>query len=322
MPMLRRDAMRRVGLRPPRMRVKRVTSFSINRMIPNVLTLLALCAGMSAIRYAMIGKFEEAVIAIIVAGILDGLDGRMARLLKANSSFGAQLDSLSDFLSFGAAPAIVLYFWTLAQLGSLGWVTALFFAACCALRLARFNTQLDVELPPYAYNFFTGVAGAGRGRARHHHDVRLVRVGRRADPLALAQRGDRRRDRGADGEPGPDRVAEAGAHPPRLRGPGAARGRRPRRLPHHRALAGDDGARPPLPRLDPVQRRPVLQPEAHLRGAGRGARGAASAGRARHRAPARRRARGNARLRHEALERGRERLASGGSGTVSENNSH
>jgi CDP-diacylglycerol--serine O-phosphatidyltransferase len=157
MPMLRRDAMRRVGLRPPRMRVKRVTSFSINRMIPNVLTLLALCAGMSAIRYAVIGKFEAAVIAIIVAGILDGLDGRMARLLKANSSFGAQLDSLSDFLSFGAAPAIVLYFWTLAQLGSLGWVIALFFAACCALRLARFNTQLDVELPPYAYNFFTGV---------------------------------------------------------------------------------------------------------------------------------------------------------------------
>src|SRR5688500_17838891 len=98
MPMLRRDAMRRVGLRPPRMRVRRVTSFSINRMIPNVLTLLALCAGMTAIRYAMIGKFEAAVIAIIIAGILDGLDGRMARLLKANSSFGAQLDSLSDFL--------------------------------------------------------------------------------------------------------------------------------------------------------------------------------------------------------------------------------
>ena len=93
MPMLRRDAMRRVGLRPPRMRVRRVTSFSINRMIPNVLTLLALCAGMSAIRYAVIGKFEAAVIAIIVAGILGGLDGRMARLLKANSSFGAQLDS-------------------------------------------------------------------------------------------------------------------------------------------------------------------------------------------------------------------------------------
>jgi CDP-diacylglycerol--serine O-phosphatidyltransferase len=156
--------MRRVGLRPPRMRVRRVTSFSINRMIPNVLTLLALCAGMTAIRYATMGKFEAAAVALIIAGILDGLDGRMARLLKANSTFGAQLDSLSDFLSFGAAPAIVLYFWSLAELGSLGWVIALFFAACCALRLARFNTQLDVELPPYAYNFFTGVpapAGAG-----------------------------------------------------------------------------------------------------------------------------------------------------------------
>jgi CDP-diacylglycerol--serine O-phosphatidyltransferase len=157
MPMLRRDPMRRHGLRPPRMRVRRVTSFSINRMIPNVLTLLALCAGMTAIRYATMEKYEAAAIALIIAGILDGLDGRMARLLKANSSFGAQLDSLSDFLSFGVAPAIVLYFWSISQLGPLGWVIALFFAACCALRLARFNTQLDVELPPYAYNFFTGV---------------------------------------------------------------------------------------------------------------------------------------------------------------------
>jgi CDP-diacylglycerol---serine O-phosphatidyltransferase len=156
MPMLRRDPTRR-GLRPPRMRVRRVTSFSINRMIPNVLTLLALCAGMTAIRYATVGKFEAAAVALIVAGILDGLDGRMARLLKANSSFGAQLDSLSDFLSFGAAPAIVLYFWSVSQLGAAGWVIVLFYAACCALRLARFNTQLDVELPPYAYNFFTGV---------------------------------------------------------------------------------------------------------------------------------------------------------------------
>ena len=161
--MLRRDPLReRRGLRPPRMRGRRVTSFSLYRMIPNILTLLALCAGMTAIRFAMVGKFEAAAVAIIVAGVFDGLDGRAARLLKANTSFGAQLDSLSDFISFGVAPAVVLYAWTMSELFTLGWVIVLFYAACCALRLARFNTQLDVELPPYASNYFTGVPAAGR----------------------------------------------------------------------------------------------------------------------------------------------------------------
>ena len=156
--MLRRDPLReRRGLRPPRMRGRRVTSFSLYRMIPNILTLLALCAGMTAIRFAMVGKYEAAAVAIIVAGVFDGLDGRAARLLKANTSFGAQLDSLSDFISFGVAPAVVLYAWTMSELFTLGWVIVLFYAACCALRLARFNTQLDVELPPYASNYFTGV---------------------------------------------------------------------------------------------------------------------------------------------------------------------
>jgi CDP-diacylglycerol--serine O-phosphatidyltransferase len=151
-------------LRRRPMRVRRMTHFSLNRMIPNILTLLALCAGMTAIRLAFNGKFESAVVAIIIAGVFDGLDGRVARLLKTTSSFGAQLDSLSDFISFGVAPAIVLYAWTMAQLHSVGWVLVLFFGVCCGLRLARFNTQLDAELPPYAYNFFTGVpapAGAG-----------------------------------------------------------------------------------------------------------------------------------------------------------------
>jgi CDP-diacylglycerol---serine O-phosphatidyltransferase len=161
----RRDSLRhRRLLRGERMRVRRITHFSLNRMIPNILTLLALCAGMTAIRFAINGKFEWAVIAIIVAAIFDGLDGRVARLLKASSTFGAQLDSLSDFISFGVAPAVILYLWTMSALGSLGWVLVLFFAVCCGLRLARFNTQLDVELPAYAYNFFTGVpapAGAG-----------------------------------------------------------------------------------------------------------------------------------------------------------------
>ncbi len=151
-------------LRPPRVRVRPIGSLSLNRLIPNILTLLALCAGMTAIRLALAGKFEPATTAIIIAGVLDGLDGRIARLLKATSSFGAQLDSLSDFVSFGAAPAIVLYLWTMSQLQSLGWAVVLLFAVCCALRLARFNTQIGAELPPYAYNFFTGVpapAGAG-----------------------------------------------------------------------------------------------------------------------------------------------------------------
>lgn len=154
-------------LRRPHMRVRvrvQPMHFSFNRMIPNVLTVLALCAGMTAIRLAIVGKFETAVAAIIVAGILDGLDGRIARLLKGTSTFGAQLDSLSDFVSFGVAPAVMLYIWTMEQFHGFGWAVVLIFAVCCGLRLARFNTQLGQELPPYAYNFFTGVpapAGAG-----------------------------------------------------------------------------------------------------------------------------------------------------------------
>jgi len=154
-------------LRRPRMRVRvrvRPLSFSLNRMIPNILTMLALCAGMTAIRFAIVDRFESAVAAVIIAAILDGLDGRIARLLKGTSTFGAQLDSLSDFVSFGVAPAVLLYLWTMSHYPGFGWAVVLIFAVCCALRLARFNTQIGAELPPYAYNFFTGVpapAGAG-----------------------------------------------------------------------------------------------------------------------------------------------------------------
>ena len=150
-------------MRRPRMR-QRLSHFSVNRMVPNVLTLLALCAGMTAIRFAISGEFDAACYAIIAAGIFDGLDGRMARLLKVTSRFGAELDSLSDFVSFGVAPAAVLYLWTMSQLHSIGWAVVLFFAVCCALRLARFNTQLTAEPPPYAAHFFIGApapAGAG-----------------------------------------------------------------------------------------------------------------------------------------------------------------
>jgi CDP-diacylglycerol---serine O-phosphatidyltransferase len=149
-------------LRPPHFhKPRRLTGLSLNRMIPNILTLLALCAGMTAIRFAINGKFEAAVIAIIVAGVFDGLDGRVARLLKSTSPFGAQLDSLSDFVCFGVAPGVMLYIWTMAQLASFGWALSLFYAICCGLRLARFNTQLNVELPPYAAYYFTGVPAPG-----------------------------------------------------------------------------------------------------------------------------------------------------------------
>jgi CDP-diacylglycerol--serine O-phosphatidyltransferase len=133
-------------------------------MVPNILTLLALCAGMTAIRFAIAGDFEAACYAIIAAGVFDGLDGRMARLLKATSRFGAELDSLADFISFGVAPAAVLYLWTMSTLHSLGWAIVLFFAVCCALRLARFNSELSTERPAYAAKFFSGApppAGAG-----------------------------------------------------------------------------------------------------------------------------------------------------------------
>lgn len=153
-----------MSLRRPRVRVRPMGAFSLNRMIPNVLTLLALCAGMTAIRLAFLDRFEQATAAIIIAGILDGIDGRIARLLKGTSNFGAELDSLSDFVSFGVAPAILLDIWTMDSLHGIGWAVALLFAVCSALRLARFNTQMGADLPPYAYNFFTGVpapAGAG-----------------------------------------------------------------------------------------------------------------------------------------------------------------
>src|ERR1700733_14675611 len=164
-----RDKMRprRVRVRRPQMRgmrVRRIQELPVNRIVPNVLTLLALCAGMTAIRFALNGNFPAAVYAIIVAGVLDGLDGRVARLLKVTSRFGAELDSLSDFISFGVAPAVVMYLWTMSALHSVGWAIVLFYAVCCALRLARFNTQLTVEPAPHTAGFFTGVpapAGAG-----------------------------------------------------------------------------------------------------------------------------------------------------------------
>ena len=167
----RRDDLGRVSpmrllhrrLRPrPRPRFK---GPSFNRLVPNIMTLLGLCAGLSGMRYALEGRFGTAAVAIAGAAAIDGLDGRLARMLKATSRFGAEFDSLADFLCFGVAPAFVLYLWSLHRAGAFGFIPCMMFAVCMALRLARFNAALDsAPGPAYAYNFFTGVpapAGAG-----------------------------------------------------------------------------------------------------------------------------------------------------------------
>ncbi len=140
-------------------RPRGLRGFSVNRLIPNVLTLAALCSGLTAIRFGLQSQFRLAVIAIIVAAIFDALDGRVARRLGVTSQFGAELDSLSDFLCFGVAPALVLYLVSLREGGSLGWVVTLMFPICSALRLARFNTGLLSDHPPPAWtgSYFTGV---------------------------------------------------------------------------------------------------------------------------------------------------------------------
>lgn len=146
-------------------RPQRLKGMTVARMIPNMITVASTCAGLTGIRYALDSRWEFAVAAILVAAILDALDGRMARLLRATSDFGAQLDSLSDFVAFGVSPALIVWLWGLSELGGPGWAIALFFAVCCGLRLARFNSRLD-KLPPYAYNYFQGVpapAGAAIG---------------------------------------------------------------------------------------------------------------------------------------------------------------
>lgn len=139
----------------------------IRALIPNAITMLALCSGATGVRFAIAGEFEKAAAAIVIAGLLDGIDGRVARLLRGTSRFGAELDSLSDVTAFGIAPALILYLWALEDLGRFGWVVALALAVCCALRLARFNTSLDQEdLPKQRLGFTTGVpAPAGAGMA-------------------------------------------------------------------------------------------------------------------------------------------------------------
>ena len=127
------------------------------QLLPNLLTIVAICAGLTAIRYGYDGNYEMAVRLILLACILDGLDGRLARLMKASSPLGAELDSLADFLNFGVAPALILHSWTLHDYGDVGWIAVLSYSICCVLRLARFNvsSRLDTEGP--ASDFFVGI---------------------------------------------------------------------------------------------------------------------------------------------------------------------
>jgi CDP-diacylglycerol--serine O-phosphatidyltransferase len=148
-------------------RLPRFRSIHIRYLLPNFITLLALCSGVTAIRLGIDERFELAVGAVILAIVLDAVDGRVARILKGSSRFGAELDSLADFVNFGVAPAMLIHLWSLQALKNLGWIVALGLAICCALRLARFNVALEgPDKPPYAANFFTGApAPAGAGLA-------------------------------------------------------------------------------------------------------------------------------------------------------------
>ncbi|WP_174278759.1 CDP-alcohol phosphatidyltransferase family protein [Sphingomonas bacterium] len=153
---------------PPRLRPRRpVRGIPLRAVLPNALTALALCSGLSGVRFAIGGEWERAVGMILLAAVLDGLDGRVARLLQGESRFGAELDSLSDAISFGVAPALILYLWSLQYAPRAGWTCALMLAVFCALRLARFNAQIDAsDQPRKAAGYFTGVpAPAGAGLA-------------------------------------------------------------------------------------------------------------------------------------------------------------
>ena len=143
------------------------SGLTLRAMLPNAITAAALCAGLTGVRFAIDGEWAYSVLAVVLAAVLDGIDGRIARLLNAQSRFGAELDSLADSLSFGMAPAIILFLWSLKDLDRFGWFAALAFAICCALRLARFNAQIDTDDQPHkSAGFLTGVpAPVGAGLA-------------------------------------------------------------------------------------------------------------------------------------------------------------
>ncbi len=149
----------------PQPRERESRGIPLRAVVPNAVTALALCVGLTGVRFAIAGEWENAIYAIVAAAVLDGMDGRIARALKGQTRFGAELDSLSDVIAFGASPAIILHLWVLQTWPRIGWIFALAYAACMALRLARFNARIDVEDQPHkSAGFNTGVpapAGAG-----------------------------------------------------------------------------------------------------------------------------------------------------------------
>jgi CDP-diacylglycerol--serine O-phosphatidyltransferase len=143
---------------PSDSRGPRLRDIPLRMLLPNLITVLALCAGLTGIRLAFEGRVETAVVMVLIAAFLDGIDGRVARMFKASSRFGAQMDSLADIVNFGVAPALVLYAYLLERAGSLGWMAALLFAIACGLRLARFNVMLeDADQPKWQRDYFVGV---------------------------------------------------------------------------------------------------------------------------------------------------------------------
>ncbi len=142
--------------------IKLVSNKNSRVILPNILTLIGVCIGLSSIKFAFDGKYELSIIAVIIAGIIDGLDGRIARLIKGTSKVGKELDSLTDVISFGVAPAFIMYFWALSELGRLGWLISLIYVICVALRLARYNITSGGE-PSWRDNFFEGIPSPAGG---------------------------------------------------------------------------------------------------------------------------------------------------------------
>jgi len=146
----------------PNKNIKLVSTKNSRVILPNILTLIGVCIGLSSIKFAFDGNFELAIIAVIVAGVIDGLDGRIARLIKGTSKVGKELDSLTDVISFGVAPAFIMYFWILVEIGRMGWLISLIYVICVALRLARFNVNSEGE-SSWKDNFFEGIPSPAGG---------------------------------------------------------------------------------------------------------------------------------------------------------------
>ena len=208
-------------------------------LVPNAFTVASICFGLSAIRYGLDGRYETAVVMIILAGIFDGLDGRSARLLKITSKLGAELDSLADFLSFGVAPAFLIYLWSLNEVKGLGWAIALFYVICAALRLARFNSELeDPDRPPWMTRFFTGMpAPAAAGVVSGADDAELCARTNLAVGLGAKRVGGDYHSTD-DGKLGQDLLDQDGdhSHPAGISAADAGRHRRDHRSARERAL--------------------------------------------------------------------------------------